>query len=51
LGTTLERRGEMIGGYVMLIAVQALTLDAVLVTNNEKESRRVKGLRVGNWVT
>ena len=45
----LEKRGEMIGGYDLLIAAHALSLDWTLVTNNEKEFRRVKGLKVGNW--
>lgn len=34
----------------MPIAAQALSLGATLVTNNEREFRRVKGLRVENWV-
>lgn len=49
LRTALERRGEVIGAYDMLIAAHALALDATLVTNNEREFRRVKGLRVQNW--
>jgi tRNA(fMet)-specific endonuclease VapC len=51
LRTTLERRGEVIGAYDMLIAAHALTLNATLVTNNEKEFNRVKGLKVENWVS
>jgi len=35
----------------MLIAAHALSLDVVLVTNNEREFRRVPGLRVENWLT
>lgn len=50
LRTALERRGEIIGAYDMLIAAHALVLDATLVTNNEKEFKRVKGLRIENWV-
>jgi tRNA(fMet)-specific endonuclease VapC len=50
LRTALERRGEIIGAYDMLIAAHALALDATLVTNNEKEFKRVKGLKVENWV-
>jgi tRNA(fMet)-specific endonuclease VapC len=33
----------------LLIAAQALNLGATLVTNNEREFRRVSGLRVENW--
>lgn len=51
LRTTLERRGEIIGAYDMLIAAHALALNATLVTNNEKEFKRVKGLKVENWVS
>jgi len=46
----LEQSGQMIGPLDMLIAAHALTLSATLVTNNEREFRRVKGLRVENWV-
>ncbi|MBM3342192.1 MAG: type II toxin-antitoxin system VapC family toxin [Betaproteobacteria bacterium] len=49
LRTALERRGEKIGAYDMLIAAHVLSLDATLVTNNEKEFKRVKGLKVENW--
>lgn len=51
LRTTLERRGEVIGAYDMLIAAHALMLNATLVTNNEKEFKRVRGLKVENWVS
>src|SRR3990172_3695005 len=51
LRTGLERRGEVIGAHDMLIAAHALALDATLVTNNEKEFKRIKGLRIENWVT
>ena len=45
----LERRGMTIGPLDMLIAAHALRLGATLVTNNEKEFRRVPGLRCENW--
>jgi tRNA(fMet)-specific endonuclease VapC len=48
--TELERRGQKIGAYDMLIAAHALTLNATLVTNNTTEFNRVKGLRIENWV-
>ncbi|MDA0225939.1 MAG: PIN domain-containing protein [Proteobacteria bacterium] len=50
LRTALERRGEIIGAHDMLIAAQALALDATLVTNDEREFRRVRGLKIENWV-
>lgn len=45
----LERSGMTIGPLDMLIAAHALSLGATLVTNNEKEFRRVAGLRCENW--
>ncbi len=50
LRTSLERQGERIGAHDMLIAAHAIAVGATLVTNNEKEFRRVKGLRIENWV-
>jgi len=45
----LERRGEMIGNNDLWIAAHALASGLILVTNNEKEFRRVRGLKVQNW--
>jgi tRNA(fMet)-specific endonuclease VapC len=45
----LETRGEMIGNNDLWIAAHALASRLTLVTNNEKEFRRVRGLRVQNW--
>ncbi len=45
----LETQGTPIGAYDLLIAAQALSLGLTLVTNNEREFRRVPGLRVENW--
>ncbi len=46
----LEHAGKLIGPNDLLIAAQAMTLDATLVTDNEREFSRVKGLRVANWL-
>ena len=46
----LEAAGTPIGGNDLLIAAQALTLDLVVVTNNEREFARVRGLEVENWL-
>ena len=48
--STLEKKGEIIGGNDLLIAAHALSLDWILVTNNEKEFKRVDGLRIESWV-
>jgi tRNA(fMet)-specific endonuclease VapC len=46
----LERRGEMIGNNDLWIAAHALASGLTVVTNNEREFRRVRGLKVQNWV-
>lgn len=45
----LEKKGEPIGPLDMLIAAHAKSLRITLVTNNEREFRRVKGLNIENW--
>jgi tRNA(fMet)-specific endonuclease VapC len=45
----LEARGEMIGNNDLWIAAHALASGLTLVTNNEKEFRRVRGLKIQNW--
>ncbi len=46
----LEKKGNVIGSNDLLIAAHALSLDWILVTNNEKEFKRVDGLRIENWI-
>jgi tRNA(fMet)-specific endonuclease VapC len=50
LRTDLERKGQLIGPNDMLIAAHALALDAILVTDNVREFKRIKGLRIENWL-
>lgn len=50
LRARLEHAGTPIGPLDLLIAAHAKALDLVLVTANERELRRVPGLRVENWV-
>jgi len=45
----LDRKGKVIGAMDMLIAAQAISLNFVLVTNNEKEFKRIPGLKIENW--
>jgi tRNA(fMet)-specific endonuclease VapC len=45
----LERRGEPIGPYDLLIAAHALSLGLTVVTDNVDEFGRVKGLSIENW--
>jgi tRNA(fMet)-specific endonuclease VapC len=46
----LVARGQPIGANDTWIAAHAITLRTTLVTNNEREFRRVKGLKVENWL-
>jgi tRNA(fMet)-specific endonuclease VapC len=48
---TLERAGTPIGYYDILIAAQARRREALLVTANVREFRRVPGLSVEDWST
>jgi len=45
----LERKGQMIGNNDLWIAAHARAAGLTLVTNNEREFRRVRGLKVENW--
>lgn len=46
----LQSTGKIIGPYDMLIAAHALSLQATLITNNNREYSRVEGLHVENWL-
>lgn len=46
----LEKGGQMIGAYDVLIAAHARALKLTVVTNNEREFRRVERLKVENWL-
>lgn len=46
----LERKGTPIGAHDMLIAAHARTIDAVCVTDNVAEFRRVPALKIENWL-
>ena len=46
----LSVRGEMIGANDLWIAAHARAMDLTLVTNNEREFKRVAGLKIQNWI-
>jgi tRNA(fMet)-specific endonuclease VapC len=46
----LEAKGQMIGGNDLWIASHAKAEGLILVTNNEREFKRIPGLKVENWV-
>ena len=45
----LEDQGLPLDDFDLVIAACALTLNLVLVTNNEKHFKRVEGLKLENW--
>lgn len=45
----LEKQGRLIGNNDLWIGAHAMALDVTLVTNNEREFRRIAGLSVENW--
>jgi len=47
--TDLEKKGKIIGANDLLIASHALSLGAILVTNNTREFERVEGLVLEDW--
>ncbi|PJZ49012.1 type II toxin-antitoxin system tRNA(fMet)-specific endonuclease VapC [Leptospira saintgironsiae] len=47
---SLEKLGKPIGPFDLLIASQAISNDHILVTNNEKEFKRIKDLKLENWL-
>ncbi|HEY9784024.1 MAG TPA: PIN domain-containing protein [Candidatus Obscuribacterales bacterium] len=47
----LTKRGQLIGANDLLIAAQARSLGACLVTNNEREFSRVQDLSIENWAS
>jgi tRNA(fMet)-specific endonuclease VapC len=49
ISADLEKKGEIIGPYDILIAAHAISLGATLITNNIKEFKRVTGLVLENW--
>ena len=45
----LESKGETIGNNDLWIAAHAIAVGLTLVTNDEGEFRRVRGLKIQNW--
>ena len=48
---SLAKQGRLIGANDLWIGAHALALDVTLATNNEREFRRIAGLKVENWAT
>jgi len=49
LRAALEKKGALSGPHDMQIAAHALAQGMTLVTNNEREFKRVPALRIENW--
>jgi tRNA(fMet)-specific endonuclease VapC len=47
---TLESQGRPIGNNDLWIAAHAKAAGLTVVTNNEREFRRIAGLKVQNWI-
>ena len=45
----LENKGKLIGNNDLWIAAHAKAAGLTVVTNNEREFKRVKGLKIQNW--
>ncbi len=45
----LEKQGQLIGSLDLLIAAHAMSERLIIVTNNDKEFRRIQNLTVENW--
>lgn len=46
----LEIQGKKIGPNDIILAATVMAHKGILVTNNEKEFKRIKGLKVENWI-
>jgi tRNA(fMet)-specific endonuclease VapC len=49
LRNDLEKKGTPIGGMDMLIAACAVSIDAILATNNVGHFSKIAGLKIQNW--
>lgn len=49
LKASLEKDGKIIDDADLFIAACAMVTGAILVTNNEKHFKRIKGLKMENW--
>jgi hypothetical protein len=47
----LETHGERVGGNDLWIAAHAKSTGLTVVTNNEREFKRVPGLKIQNWIS
>jgi tRNA(fMet)-specific endonuclease VapC len=46
----MKKKGTLIGANDLMIAAHAVSVEAVVVTNNTKDFSRVAGLKIENWM-
>jgi tRNA(fMet)-specific endonuclease VapC len=46
----LKKKGAMAGANDLMISAHARSVGAVVVTNNTKNFKRIKGLKIENWM-
>ena len=46
----LQSKGKIIGNMDILIGSQAVSRELILVTNNDKEFKRIENLEIENWI-
>ena len=46
----LQSKGKIIGNMDILIGSQAVSRELILVTNNDKEFKRIENLKIENWI-
>lgn len=48
--TRLQKQGNMISDFDLLIGSTAVENDMIMVTENTKEFKRIKNIKIENWV-
>lgn len=46
----LKKSGQLISDFDLLIGCTAVANDLIMVTENESELNRIKGIKIENWV-
>ena len=49
ISVKLEKKGSLIGPYDILIAASAMANNNILVTHNQREFQRIRGLKLEDW--
>lgn len=49
--SSLQQQGKLIGGNDLLLASHAIAEEAILITNNSSEFKRVRDLKIEIWIS